>query len=975
MPPHSFCEWMLGQNFPPPKKPRGLRRRISFELLSDDDSDFVQLAVPRDDRTVALTKPMRVVKEPTKSAMRETPKIEPEVSADDEETDVEESRMPDEDPSSELEPEPDCPCSKCIEGRKKLKRLKQAKSKNKNPRKVKFDSTGEDTGDDDASDAVIHAQHVARKGGGNGKQANRDSSEKSKKANAGQKSLGQKSKTKGRTPATDTDSGLTEATATETELESGSEEESEDEPPKKKGKPKVQGHAKQGKRSKNVNEQENAEEEEDTSLSEAEFTKVVEKKGKKQKTKDEEETSASEPEPPQEVIKKGRKKAKANDKTNNKRKSHEKPEKSFPPAHLPPEMRQVQFLLPPRSQVLQVEHAVEGSEDPRPNAFYDHEGGIMRVFHGPVYGNPHGTLYPKRVYSHQNLPPGVPHPAQNPWYNGFATVAGQPVHSHVSPMASAYDNGTQYMHPHFQGYGVAAPGGGPTAEPANTKMGNQYDLSPSPPRKDREEGFRSNMTPYQSIEVTGYNGSPIQIPAGSRGSAQGKHGRGAQSALGPKRQPVKNGAAGPLEDIEHTVRKMIADDSAALQASRDRWSNRSGSKENSPQPPFPSYSNRGDSKDNSPQPAFPRGNNVHGRASGGSPLKGNGDGNTDAGDNGYRNLNVDGNVDGANDNNTSARDAGDDNGNNNNNNDDANNNNKDDNNWNAIGYNKDTDNNGIDWAASGGNGFTNSQTGGWNTSGFDSGMKADSTADGWNTGGAGNDDTNQRNNGAGSVRSHHSGSKHTARSNKQPDLLASPPMPGAWSPPPQSHHSGNSYKPASKISGGNIASGTGFAGSKAGSPSRRKQQKGNGWGGNDAAAGDEEGADHFSIVDGAEDWGGNDNSGNDVKDNVGGNDDFQQVDGNWNVNATDVAQDSSGYWNTPQGQRDLEEAPSIQWWWVFPLHCISRCVRIFNSGVSLTSLSTRLHGACRNVLSRIASPWIFATVVAIGVSGLALRAV
>ncbi|KAJ9154977.1 hypothetical protein NKR23_g2450 [Pleurostoma richardsiae] len=82
-------------------------------------------------------------------------------------------------------------------------------------------------------------------------------------------------------------------------------------------------------------------------------------------------------------------------------------------------LRQPNLLMPVKARVLQVEHAVETPDDPRPNAFVDDEHGIIRVYHGPAYGNPTGALYPHRVYSGKAPSPGVPHPLHNPYFWGF----------------------------------------------------------------------------------------------------------------------------------------------------------------------------------------------------------------------------------------------------------------------------------------------------------------------------------------------------------------------------------------------------------------------------------------------------------------------------------------------------------------------------------------------------------------------------
>jgi hypothetical protein len=52
------------------------------------------------------------------------------------------------------------------------------------------------------------------------------------------------------------------------------------------------------------------------------------------------------------------------------------------------------LVQPSRSEVVVREDVVEGPMDPRPNAFFDSRTGILRVYHGPVYGNPFSTLVP-----------------------------------------------------------------------------------------------------------------------------------------------------------------------------------------------------------------------------------------------------------------------------------------------------------------------------------------------------------------------------------------------------------------------------------------------------------------------------------------------------------------------------------------------------------------------------------------------------
>lgn len=51
-------------------------------------------------------------------------------------------------------------------------------------------------------------------------------------------------------------------------------------------------------------------------------------------------------------------------------------------------------IKPSRGEVVLREDVIECPSDPRPNAFFDTRTGVLRVYHGPVYGNPLSTLIP-----------------------------------------------------------------------------------------------------------------------------------------------------------------------------------------------------------------------------------------------------------------------------------------------------------------------------------------------------------------------------------------------------------------------------------------------------------------------------------------------------------------------------------------------------------------------------------------------------
>ncbi|KAL1874248.1 hypothetical protein Daus18300_003612 [Diaporthe australafricana] len=58
-----------------------------------------------------------------------------------------------------------------------------------------------------------------------------------------------------------------------------------------------------------------------------------------------------------------------------------------------PKSMEPNFIMPIKSKVVQCEHTIEGLNDPRPNAFHDSRKGIVRVYHGPHWGNHTGELY------------------------------------------------------------------------------------------------------------------------------------------------------------------------------------------------------------------------------------------------------------------------------------------------------------------------------------------------------------------------------------------------------------------------------------------------------------------------------------------------------------------------------------------------------------------------------------------------------
>lgn len=79
------------------------------------------------------------------------------------------------------------------------------------------------------------------------------------------------------------------------------------------------------------------------------------------------------------------------------------------------------LILPSRAEVIIREDVLENTSDPRPNAFFDARTGMLRVYHGPMYGNPGGSLVPLQA---QHVPIGTPAPPTSAWTNPWSGLMG-----------------------------------------------------------------------------------------------------------------------------------------------------------------------------------------------------------------------------------------------------------------------------------------------------------------------------------------------------------------------------------------------------------------------------------------------------------------------------------------------------------------------------------------------------------------------
>ncbi|EGU75717.1 hypothetical protein FOPG_03852 [Fusarium oxysporum f. sp. conglutinans race 2 54008] len=112
---------------------------------------------------------------------------------------------------------------------------------------------------------------------------------------------------------------------------------------------------------------------------------------------------------------------------------------NYPEGLLVPHMRRPQLIEPIRAQVVQTERVIKTPQDPAPNAYYDAEHNIMRVYQGPAYGNhQNNALYPERDAFTCPLPMGQPHPMQNPFYYSFNNTQQYPNYPQMPPFHQGY---------------------------------------------------------------------------------------------------------------------------------------------------------------------------------------------------------------------------------------------------------------------------------------------------------------------------------------------------------------------------------------------------------------------------------------------------------------------------------------------------------------------------------------------------------
>ncbi|KAK6950465.1 hypothetical protein Daesc_008793 [Daldinia eschscholtzii] len=493
MPPNSFCEWAAGRNAPQHLTQRKPRPVFALQLETDDEyeSDVLKITYPRTGRTRhPHGKKVRFRDDAHRVEERE-PFIQPSLDSDtDASSTVVEANSSDEEESTDEDLVLDCPCTNCAATRRMLKKTNQAKGKSK---KHQVDSSTHGSKNDAAA---VHARHKEKKAkeaealSSRGRGSKRRTKQKVRKVY--KKSSGHVETNESSTGSeTATEDGTGEETESDSEAESqsGSERVSH----KKRGRKKGKGHgsrqhgnrgrdgrsrkSKHGEKRSQRHRQDSRNRSRDRNSNRGDHN---EKHGWQDSHR--RDTREKEEAPQQDISSEDIIPRRADEINTTRTKEFDTEARTklgeptqYPPQNLRYPPQQANFLMPPHPRVLQVEHAVELPNDPRPNAFFDGVHGIMRVYHGPHYGNAYGQLYPNAPYllgfslspedSLRHLYHNIlnllsilrmillnnPHPqiggapADNPWLQGYGSVTvGKPPEenqeAHSTPNSNRKNN-------------------------------------------------------------------------------------------------------------------------------------------------------------------------------------------------------------------------------------------------------------------------------------------------------------------------------------------------------------------------------------------------------------------------------------------------------------------------------------------------------------------------------------------------------
>ncbi|KAH7037752.1 uncharacterized protein B0I36DRAFT_380894 [Microdochium trichocladiopsis] len=460
MPPHSTLEWIAGANIPRKGRARP-RRRIVAEYETEDEDEEVEFFVKSrrkkkevneaEAKTATESKSKKSEKEAAlKSALKQSAASSADtsdaaMSSDkDVETSGTESASAPEDHLKEFDPE--CPCRNCVRAHKALKRSRLRKNK----KRVSFSDDEEDTDapddvetvhnffkwnqameakkarDQEAKDYKEFLADKAKKMEDAKKDAEKKEAEKKKEEEKKKKdteakdadsasgtSKGKQNKDKKKSAASSNETTDASDSEVSTSKDGTDADTSASGDSGEKGKSKSNSKAKD--KSTSASPESDSSKGEDAAVIEMLMQKLLKAKKKKVKEK---EKSKKKKEPLQES-------------------RQEDPGK--PPGHAAASF-DPNWLMPPRSNVVHVEHSMETPTDPRPNAFFDNQNRVMRVYHGPVYGNATGGLYRNASGN----------PSGNP--NNYASI---PQQQNLTNSSIYMQNNGQHLpniQPSYQGY-------------------------------------------------------------------------------------------------------------------------------------------------------------------------------------------------------------------------------------------------------------------------------------------------------------------------------------------------------------------------------------------------------------------------------------------------------------------------------------------------------------------------------------------
>ncbi|KAF4453100.1 hypothetical protein F53441_4160 [Fusarium austroafricanum] len=539
----TVMEWVVGMTIdnalgPIPKNKRPKKREvIRVEVTTDDESeeDTVKITYPRTGRTTppppvteTKTKRKNVRFEdgtgPLKSAMKQTTTITTPLEFSDEESDsaseaeaeIDSSQSEVSSTSDATDSDRECTESCAIHKKKKKRKQKQKQTEDDSesdwdpdpdPTCKKLSEANippsPETSESEAEEAPKHKQKSGKKKGekkAKQPETEPDTSEsevetpapkKQKQSNKQQpKNKGKQKAKKKQEPAQESDSS-----------------EDEPEPPMSKKQQKAN-----NKKAKQQRKQEPEEDEGESSESAEETDEGDESEaGPKQQNKGKQKNNKKKKNGKQP----NKKKQKANQETDKEPEAageEDAPEASkeqeqgksrkmkgkekAQPRRKGPHIRRQHLIEPIRTQVVQTECVIKTPEDPAPNAYYDAEHNVMRVYHGPAYSNPQGqAVYPEHSAFNRPLPMGQPHPLQPPFYYGFNNPQQYPNYAQMPsyhqnfagmPPPEAYSNApiTQGMPPH-PWYAMAGASGPPPSGYYGKRSPNNRNTSTSDKGKDK----------------------------------------------------------------------------------------------------------------------------------------------------------------------------------------------------------------------------------------------------------------------------------------------------------------------------------------------------------------------------------------------------------------------------------------------------------------------------------------------------------